>query len=338
MNVLINGIGNIGTTLLNLIVDNKELLGINKIFALKNTRINKWNKNELYFLTQKNIKICTTQKDEFYNYDEIINQIDYIFDTTANSLGLKNKEIYENINNLTGCSAQGSEKGFGIPYMSDVNNNLIFGEKFAQVVSCNTHSLAALLLLFSQNNTDNIINSDFVIVRRSDDLANHKKLVSANVISRHRDTRLGTHHAIDVNDLFKTNQKYIPIQSSDITTPSQLMHTVRFNITLKNSISSENINHFIQSSSYISSTNKYDSNIIFDLGRRYSPYGRIYSHAIIADNNLMIKDNTITGWAFIPQEGSSILSTIHSYLLQTGNTQHIDIMKILIGKYIIKEW
>ena len=62
MKVLVNGIGNIGTTLLNLLSDYKGLLGIDVIFALKNTSIHSWKKTEIMFLKEKGIIICTKKR------------------------------------------------------------------------------------------------------------------------------------------------------------------------------------------------------------------------------------------------------------------------------------
>lgn len=338
MIVLVNGIGNIGTTLLNLLIDYKETLGIKIIYALKNTAIHKWNQSEIKILEKKGIVICTkNNKDEFINFSDIKDEIQYIFDCNANSFGLKNKEWYKSLPNLIGCSAQGSEKGFGIPHMAGLNDDLIVNKKFVQIVSCNTHSLAAIINLFCRNNND-LVDGDFVIVRRSEDLGNHQRLVSANVVSRHLDESLGTHHSIDVNDLYKTKNIELNVQSSDITTPSQLLHTVRFNLTLSKSININNILNKIDSETYLSKTSKFDSNVIFELGRKYSPYGRIFSHAIILNNNLLINKNKIKGWAFIAQEGNTILSSINAFLLQTASKHHFEAMELIKNELIYKEW
>ncbi len=340
MKILVNGIGNIGTTVLNILCEYKKELDIQHIYALKNTQISEWNKVNLEILKKKGVIICAKNNPELERLDNVINTIDYIFDCNSNSFGLKNKKWYNNLSNLKGCSAQGSEKGFGIPFMSGINDEKIKNQKFAQIVSCNTHSLSSLLATFSNNNFNDIIESDFVIVRRSEDIGNHQRLVTANVVSRHLDSYIGTHHAIDVKDLLSTKNIEVNIQSSDITTPSQLMHTVRFNILLKKKIISEKIVLSISQNSYISTTSKFDSNVIFELGRRYSPYGRLFSHVIINDNNLLIdtKNNRLKGWAFIPQEGNTILSTIHAFLLQTNHYKANEIIEIIKNKLINKSW
>ena len=77
----------------------------------------------------------------------------------------------------------------------------------------------------------------------------------------------------------------------------------------------------------MASTNKFDSNRVFDLGRRYGFQGRIYNHAIIVDNNLLIRDNFIKGWGFVPQEGNTLLSTIEAFLMQTNNKDRFSVFK-----------
>ena len=259
MKVLVNGIGNIGQTILGILCDYKLILKITEIYALKNTTISAWNKTEIDIIEQKGVIICSKSNSDFKGIDSIIDQIDYIFDCNANSFGMKNKQWYTSLKNLKGCSAQGSEKEFGISFMTGINNKVIKNEKFVHIVSCNTHAISSLITTLSNNNLSNFIEGDFVIVRRSEDLGNSQRLVGANVLSRHLDNTIGTHHAIDVKDLFQTKNTVLSIQSSDITTPSQLMHSVRFNLTFKNAPKQAEIEKFIENNSSVSITNKFDS-------------------------------------------------------------------------------
>lgn len=340
MKVLVNGIGNIGKTLLGLLVQYKELLNISEIYALKNTQITDWIAADLDLLSQSGVVICTRQDSKYTPLESIINDIDYIFDCNSNSIGLANVEWYKSLSNLRGCSAQGSEKGFGIPYMIDINDSIIKEQKFVHIVSCNTHAIASLISTFTNDEYDNVLNGDFVIVRRSEDLGNHQRLVTANVVSRHLDSIKGTHHAIDVIDLFETKNITLGLQSSDITTPSQLLHTVRFNLLLNNLPNEAELNNLISNNSFVSMTSKFDSNTIFELGRRYSPQGRLYSHTIINNNNLLIdtSQKRIKGWAFVPQEGNTLLSTLNAYLLQCNLDQNKSKIRTITNDLVKKEW
>ncbi|MBN2663032.1 MAG: hypothetical protein JXR68_05235 [Bacteroidales bacterium] len=334
MNVLVNGIGNIGTTLLSLLADYKKKLKIDNIFALKN-RFNNWNLPEIQLLQNKGIKIYSFDEN-FENIDKVKHKINYVFDCTSNGFGTKNKMWYNTLPELIGASAQGSEKNFGVSHMIDINNEIIKNQKFVHIVSCNTHSLASILTTFCNNNLQNLISADFVIVRRSEDIGNHARLVSANVVARHISSIVGTHHSVDLIDLFKTIGLQPDIASSDITTPSQLMHAVRFNIKLKHQIAENQILEKIKQNKYVSTTQKFDSNIVFELGRKYGKLGRLYSHAIFVNNNFMFSDNEIKGWAFIPQEGNTILSTVNAYLYQTNNS-NCETIQSITKDLIIKD-
>jgi glyceraldehyde-3-phosphate dehydrogenase type II len=338
MKVLVNGIGNIGVTLLNVLIQHKKKLGISEVYALKN-KLFPWNNTELETLKEKGVIVCTKEKHlQFQEIDSCVNLIDYVFDTTINGMGLENKSWYKTLKNLKGCSAQGSEKGFGIPFMSRINEEAIKHKKFVQIVSCNTHAIASLLNVFAGERLENLCKADFVIVRRSEDLGNHERLVTSNVVARHLDDVLGTHHAIDVKDLYETQGVSADIQSSDITTPSQLMHAVRFNIELNQKLDKNNIECLLRKNAYVSSTNKFDSNVIFELGRRYGFMGRIFSHAIVIDNNFLINNKVVKAWAFIPQEGNTILSTINAFLLQTNKVDSVTVMQELESDLLRENW
>ena len=55
---MIKRVGNIGTTLLNILNEYRELLGIKEIYAKKNI-LKSWDISDLKFLEKKNIRICT---------------------------------------------------------------------------------------------------------------------------------------------------------------------------------------------------------------------------------------------------------------------------------------
>lgn len=335
--VLVNGMGNIGTTLVNLLCHHRQELEIEEIYVCKRS-IYPWNKAEREILNEKGVKICTTERrEEFLFIEDILPEVDYIFEATANGVGLANLEHYKNLPQLKGSSAQGSEKGFGIPFMSGINDEVVLGQKFVNVVSCNTHGSAALLKTFCGDNLENLEEADVVVVRRSEDLGNHQRLVSANVVARHLSPTAGTHHSIDVIDMFKTKNIHCPLTSSDITTPSQLMHSVRFNIKLKQPLE-KSIDACIDANPFMAKTLKFDSNVVFELGRRYGFNGRIFSHAIVLSGNILVTENTIKGWAFVPQEGNSILSTIHAYILQMKLARGEEKFEKIRNGLLRKEW
>lgn len=337
MKVLINGIGNLGTTLANLLIKYKTDLGISEVNLLKNT-INPWQHEDLAKLEMIGCRIYSNAGDHYPSVSEILGDVDYVFDTTNNGGGRRNKPWYEQFPNLRGACAQGSEKGFGISHMIGVNDEMIRNQKFVHLVSCNTHSIAAITNWICEGNIDLINTVDFVIVRRSEDIGNHERLVSANVVARHLDPILGTHHSIDVLDLYRTIGKSFKVTSSDITTPSQLMHGVRFNIELKEEIDQDELEIRLQNAPFLSSSVKFDSNVIFEAGRRYSFHGRIYSHAIVIKNNLMVEGKSVKGWAFIPQEGNTLLSTLNAFLYQTDHPKKEEVIRTITDDLVYCMW
>lgn len=338
MNVLVNGIGNIGTTVLQLLVRYKTEFGIARIYANKNN-LKPWQKPEMLALQKQGIILTSPIAQEgFADYKEALEEVDYVFECGANGAAMRNKEHYEQLKRLRGVSAQGSEKGFGKPFMSGITDHLIRGEKFVQVVSCNTHGTAAILVALAGKRLENLIEADCVVVRRSEDIGNHERLVSANVVARHLNPDIGTHHAIDVVDMFQSLGVPCKLTSSDITTPSQLMHAVRFNVRLKSPLSGQALMQAWHSNPYIALTAKFDSNVIFEQGRRYGFNGRLYAHAIVVETNVMVHHDTVKGWAFVPQEGNSILSTLHAFMLQVDLKNADQVMQKLQEDLLQKEW
>ena len=138
-------------------------------------------------------------------------------------------------------------------------------------------------------------------------------------------------------DLFESIGISCELTSSDVTTPSQLMHAVRFNITLKQEFS-ESIPELISSNNFISTTKKFDSNIVFELGRRYGFQGRIFAHAIIVSENLLLSKKSVKGWAFVPQEGNSIISTLHAFMIQMNLKNEDVVLDLIQSDLLRKEW
>lgn len=332
MKILVNGIGNIGTTLLNCLVEFQEELGITEILANKNL-MSPWREVDLDILKKKGVNV---QENIFEESSRekilLLHSVNFLFDCTANSMGLANKQKYKSLKNLKGACVQGSEKGFGIPYFFNVNPDKIKGAKYVHIVSCNTHATGYLINSIGVNN---ILSTDIVTVRRSEDIGNHTRLVTSNVVSRHLDARVGTHHGIDVTDTFKTIGLTVDLTTSDITTPSQLLHSIRFNIKLKKDIDFDKI---IRTDRLIGLTNKFDSNYIYELGRRYGFQGRIYNPLIVVDNNLLTDDKQIIGWAYVPQEGNTIISTLAAFLLQCEVVDYEERMEKVIEGLVRKRW
>lgn len=334
MNILVNGLGNIGTTLANLCLDFKEDLAIDNVYVYKNVP-EAWLDEDLKFLREKGAIICTPKENSF---DEIAKHIHYIFECRDHAVVQATPNYYQAFTNLKGIVAQGSESDFGTPIMIGVNSELAHRQLRTHVVSCNSHGITSVMQAFTGSQLENLTDADVVVVRRSEDVSGSKKLVGSNVVIRHGDSEHGTHHATDVRALFQTLHIQCSLSTSDINTPSQLMHAIRFNIELKHPVTMDDIQTLIERNPFCATTEKFDSNKLFELGRRYGVQGRIYSHAVVCTTSLMLQGNRIKGWAFIPQEGNSILSTLESYLQQTDHPDRQNVMKNLKSRLLRARW
>ncbi len=338
MNILVVGTGNIASTLINLLLEYRDLLGIGTLWVLKN-RLQPWQLPDLDILRERGAVLCSRERIAGMTLlSEIESHVDYVFDCAENGTALSLKHYYERLPRLIGACAQGSEKGFGIPFMTGINTAAVRGARFVQIVSCNTHGTAAVLKTFAGENLERLIEGDTVVVRRCEDIGAHQRLVAASVVARHLDPVIGTHHAIDVIDLWKTVGIAPNISSSDVTTPSQLMHAARFHLILDHETSGEEIKDRIAANPLVGTTGKFDSNSVFELGRRYGFQGRIFEHAIVVDGNLLVEGNRIRGWIFVPQEGNTVLSTLDAFLLQVGFPERDQVLAVIQQRLLRGRW
>ena len=96
------------------------------------------------------------------------------------------------------------------------------------------------------------------------------------------------------------------------------MHSVRFHMRSRSTLSDAALNARFEDDPFVATTRKFDSNRIFELGRRYGVQGRIFAHAIVVANNLLVHGNDIRGWAFVPQEGNTLVSSLEAMLRFRG--------------------
>ena len=257
-----------------------------------------------------------------------------MFDCRRAGAALRDRDVYLELDNLRGVSAQGSETGFGVPFVGGINPDALSGERLVQIASCNTHATATLLRVLGGPRLERLEDADLVCVRRCEDLGSRERMVGANVVSRHRDPRHGTHHAADAARVYATLGLEVPVVSSDITTPSQLMHAVRFNVRLRSPRGVADVVADFKAEPRLATTAKFDSNRVFELGRRYGFQGRLYAHALVVASDLLVDGRRVRGWAFVPQEGNTLLSTIEAFLIQTGHPEPDSVGRDLCGSLI----
>ena len=324
-NVLVVGTGTIGEPLIGLLAVLKKDLDIDEVSFYKRTPlINEFAKVES--LCKKGAKLVV--KDEANKklfkhlghkvsdtFEYALKKADVVIDCTP--AGNKMKEDYYSAPSKKKqvFIAQGSEKGFGIPYAYGINDKVFDKNpdcKFVQVVSCNTHNIACLINTFTGN--DNLVSGDFTCMRRANDISQNGDYIASPTVGIHKDSEFGTHHARDVYDLFKTIGKTPNIFSSALKINSQYMHMIRFNVILEGEITRQEVIESLLINPFVALTHKESSNQVFSFGRDHGFYGRTYNQTVVNIPSLYVSRSSgntiITGFCFTPQDGNSLLSSV----------------------------
>jgi len=313
--VLVVGAGNIGTALANLLLAQRRALGLDEVLVQKVREPAPFDAPDLAELAARGARVVRATTPAAAA--DLFASVGYVFDCRKDGAAVRDRHRYLDLTSVRAASAQGSEAGFGVPFVGGINPGAVVGARLVQIASCNTHATATLLAALGGPDLAGLEEADLVCVRRCEDLGGRERLVGASVVSRHRDPDHGTHHAADAARVFATLGLAAAVTSSDVTTPSQLMHAVRFNIRLRAARPAAEIVGALTAHPRLATTAKFDSNRVFELGRRYGFQGRLYAHAIIVANDLMVDGRSVKGWAFVPQEGNTLLSTLEAFLLQT---------------------
>ena len=319
------GTGTIGEPLTGLLCELKGPLGFEEITFHKRTPL-LTDRSKVKALIKRGAKLCVDDSavkgfqdlgmEPSYETVEALERAGVVIDCTPSGVGTQNKtDYYERFaTNTKGFIAQGSEFGFGMPYARGINDAaLTKGDKFLQVVSCNTHNLASLIdtLAFQEGGPDNLIEGRFVCMRRANDISQDGSFVPSPVVGRHDDSRFGTHHARDAWHLFHTLGHDLNLFSSAIKLNTQYMHTIFFDIRVKNPTTVERLIELVTQNDKIAVTHKKTANQVFSFGRDHGHYGRILNVTVLALPTLMVRNGTeIVGYCFTPQDGNSLLSSV----------------------------
>jgi glyceraldehyde-3-phosphate dehydrogenase type II len=325
--VLVIGTGTIGEPLIGLLARLKGEIGIDRVIFHKRTPLD-------YEAAKVNSLIgqgagLVVNEDQVKNFIDLGHKVthtleqsleisDVVIDCTP--AGNNNKDLLYQAyadNSNTIFIAQGSEKGFGFPYawgINDVELNKV-APSFVQVVSCNTHAISRLILSLTSGDLTKMVAGDFVCIRRANDASQNEGFVPAPTAEKHSDTRFGTHHARDVNDLLHTKTGgSFPIFSSAMKINSQYMHMVRFSLLLSEKLTQEDIVERFRNDMFVTTTQHETTNKVFSFGRDHGFYGRIYNQAVVCLPSLSVTRSSgvtkVVGFAMTPQDGNSLLSSV----------------------------
>jgi len=349
-NILIVGTGTIGEPLIGLLSDLRKKLDLGSVFFNKRTPLLD-EVAKVESLIRRGAKLVTSEirKSKFEKmghkvsciYEEAIERSSVIIDCTP--AGNENKELY--YSKYEGGDktfiAQGSEKGFGLPYAYGINGAALEREnpQFIQVVSCNTHNIACLLKTVSPTLTD-IKEASFVCIRRANDISQNGSFIASPQVGKHSDPIFGTHHARDAYDLLATLYEHVNIRSSAMKLNTQYMHTICFDIAIKKYATREDIINHFRDNKFVAVTHKTLANKVFSFGRDHGYYGRIYNQTVVSLPTVEVfRDSGATrvkGFCFTPQDGNSLLSSIAAALYGIHKDKAPEYLK-LFDSYLYNE-
>lgn len=319
------GTGTIGEPLIGLLCAAKEDLGIDEITFYKHSPV-LTDRPKVKGLVKKGANLAvkedkTTDFQELgmepmYGAEEAIKRASVVVDCTPKGTGLMNKEKYYNKykNKIKGFMAQGSEFGFGKMYAVGINDEAITpNDKFIHIVSCNTHNMAVLIntLAIGDNKKNHLKEGRFLCIRRANDISQVKSFIPSPEVGTHKDPKMGTHHAVDVNQLYKTLGINLNVFSSALKLNTQYMHCIWYDLKLDYKITKEEAAQKFVDNPRVAVTHKKSANLVFSFGREHGHYGRLLDQTVIVIPTIhVINENEVIGFCFTPQDGNSIISSV----------------------------
>ncbi len=368
--VLVIGTGTIGEPLIGLLCDTKEQVGIDEVMfhkytpptLLDETRDKRKDRPLVRQLIKRGAKLCIkgeeTQKgfekegfDPFIvGTEKAIDRASVVIDCTPKGFGHQNKEeYYKNFeDNTLGFIAQGSETGFGKPYVYGVSDSVMSGsalepdkDRYLQVLSCNTHNLVVLIhtLVFGNQGVFLPEWGRFVCIRRANDISQTTNFVPAPTVSKHDDNRFGTHHAQDAHRLFETLGYDLNLFSSAMKVNSQYMHSIWFDIKLNYPLKKKEVMSRLEENPRIALTWKDNTSQVFSFGRDHGHYGRILDNTVVVAPTLAVDETKreIVGFCFTPQDGNSILSSLGATLWFLYPDDYRERMERVVSPFLFQE-
>ncbi len=322
------GTGTIGEPLIGILSTFREEFGIDEVTFHKRTPLLK-DRPKVHVLAQKGAKLCVDKDcwssfkemdmEPFFEAEEAIERANVIIDCTP--VGNENKEKYYQYyaGNGRGFIAQGSEFGFGKQYARGINDSSLSKDEdqFIQVVSCNTHNLAALIdtLALGPEKENNLEEGRFVCMRRANDLSEEGGFIPSPEVEKHDDPIYGSHQGRDAHHLFQTIGLDLNIFSSVLKLNTQYMHSIYFDLKLSRDLTMEEAMRRLVANGRIALTEKNSMAAVFSFGRDHGLFGRILNQTVIARQSLAMRgEREIVGMCFTPQDGNSLLSSIAAAL------------------------
>jgi glyceraldehyde-3-phosphate dehydrogenase (NAD(P)) len=344
------GTGTIGEPLIGLLCDAKDDLGIDEVtFYKHSTKVEDRPKIKGLMNRGANLAVAENKIKDFqelgteptYEAEEAIKRATVVIDCTPGGVGLMNKEkFYKKYKkNVKGFLAQGSEFGFGKMYAVGINDSVITpDDQFIHIVSCNTHNIAVLIkTLGMQGDKNNLKEGKFLCIRRANDISQVANYVPSPQVGTHKDAEMGTHHARDVYELYKTLGIKLNVFSSAIKLNTQYMHAIWYDLKVNYKITKDEAIDLFIKNPRVAVTLKKDANLVFSYGRDHGHYGRILNQTVaVLPSVHVINDNEVFGFCFTPQDGNSILSSITQTMRFLYPGSYEEKLKVL-GAFLLQE-
>ena len=319
------GTGTIGEPLIGLLCDAQQDLEIDEVTFYKHSP-NLEDRPKVKGLIKRgaNLAVSDDKTSDFqelgieptYEAEEAIRRATVVIDCTPKGTGLMNKEKYYNKykNKVKGFLAQGSEFGFGKMYAVGINDEAITPkDQFIHIVSCNTHNIAVLIktLAIGENNKNNLKEGRFLCIRRANDISQSKSFIPAPEVGKHKDPKMGTHHAVDVYHLYKTLGVNLNVFSSAMKLNTQYMHAIWYDLKLNKKTTIDEVKQSFMDNPRVAVTYKKAANLVFSYGRDHGHYGRLLDQTVVVLPTIhVLNDNEVIGFCFTPQDGNSLLSSV----------------------------
>lgn len=321
--VHISGSGTIGAPLIHLFSKYGEALGFSDVTFTKATA----RKSDLPLVERLRraggtFVVNGAQTKEFEEQgftvdatlEDAVGEAMVIIEATPEGIALEKKPAYAALAGPKGFLAQGSEAGFGTPYAAGVNDEVLdaVDDRFVHIVSCNTHNIAALVRAIAlADDGPGLADGRVLCIRRGTDVGQSGKAFLAPEAGKH-DSPEGTHHATDVIELYRTKGIELDLFSSAIKVPTQYMHTIWFNFKLERETSLEEVVARIEADKFVALTDKRTSNMVFNVGREFGPFGRLVNQGVVVADSLHVRGREVTGFCFTPQDGNALLSNVYA--------------------------
>jgi glyceraldehyde-3-phosphate dehydrogenase (NAD(P)) len=315
------GTGNVGEPLIGLLADFREQFGIHEVTFTKRSPLG-YERAKVESLVRRGAQLCVDEdmREEFirqghyptYDAREALERAQVVIDCTPHAN--RSKSMYQSLSGPAGfIAAGGTDFGFGKLYVNEINDSaLIAGEdRFIQVPSGNTHSLAYIIKLFGFDGDVNRLRSArFVCMRRCSDFSQEHGFLPSPKVMPHDMERFGTRQARETYYVFKTLGVDLDLHSSVVLIPTQQMHTIWFSLDMERELETMQAVERTYGSRLAARTDKQSSTLVLAFARDHGYKGRIFSRTVVPTAALAARDSTFEGFCFEPQDSNELLSAV----------------------------